>query len=356
VGAVITWLLWPDRKQWEKQAHYRSAVFLSVTFVVMFLAHSWASLGQNYCVLCLPIYTAFFQILGIFLIVVSWKHWKKKVRFANQILIIVFIIVIFIGIAYSLNETLDVQPNETIQSVLLLAQNTSQFPTGLKGQVLHIISNIFVIQNERDVVSLSKRLSLSLYGAVAGLLFLLLTGMLLQIQKRLSKYSASFSSLALHSFLLLGLILLPSNLLSNNNSFQCREDQISNFENLGDELAYKIPNDSQIYWLGYSPSLLLYLPSVKIFPPQLNGYNTFSTAANSKELFREGRWNNDLAELWASEATHLILTQLVYESADLVVKKYVKAGFYREISLDTTSFYTCDETDQLEIRLFKRDE
>jgi hypothetical protein len=287
---------------------------------------------------------------------VSWKYWRKKVGFARQILIIFFIVTIFIGIAYSLNETLDVQPNEMIQSVLRLAQNPSQFPTGLKGQFLHILSNIFVIQNEREVVSLSKRLSLSFYGAVAGLLFLLLTSLILQIRKRLSKYSVSFGSVALQSFLLMGFLLLPSNLLSNNNSFQCRDDQISNFESLGNELAHRIPSGSQIYWLGYSPSLLLYLPNVKIYPPQLNGYNTFSTAANSNELYREGRWNNDLAELWASEATHIILTQLVYESADLVVEKYVKTGLYSEIPLDTTSFYTCDETNQLEIRLFKRDE
>ena len=353
-GAIAAWLLWPNRNQWEKQTYYRIAVFLSVTFTVMFLAHAWASLGKNYCVSCLPVYTSFFQILGILLVVVSLKFWRKGARLANQILAIFFIIVVFAGAANSLNEAIDIRPDETIQSVLLLSQNAGQFPNSVKGQVLNFISNIFTVQNEKEIISLSKRLSLSYYGVLAGSLFVLLVGVIWYAQRRFSKNPMSFGSAALYLFLVLGFLLLPSKIMLNDQSFQCREDQISNFEKLGKEIADKIPEDSQIYWLGYSPSLLLYLPDVKIFPPQLNGYNTFSTLLNSDELYREGRWNEELAERWAGDATHMILTQLAYQSSDRVIENYVKTGVYREISLDTTFFYTCDETNQLKIRLFER--
>jgi hypothetical protein len=352
-GTVTTWLLWPERSRWEKAAYYRMAVFLSATFGGMFLAHAWVTLGRTYCVLCLPIYVAFFQVLGIFLVAVSWKFWRKEVRYVKQILAILFILIVFAGIAYNLNETLDFQPNGTIQGILLLSQKTEQFPTGFKGQILNIISNIFTVQNERAVIPLSKRLSLAYYGIVAGLLFLSLVGIIWYMQKRLAKNPISFSRVALPLFLAFGFVLLPTRIMSNGISFQCREDQISNFEKLGRTIESKIPEDSQIYWLGYSPSLLLYLPDVNIFPPQLNGYNTFSASSNSDELYREGKWNAELADRWANEAGYIILTQLVYESSDPVVENYVKTGKYHEIPLGAMSFYTCDETGQSEIRLFE---
>jgi hypothetical protein len=286
---------------------------------------------------------------------VSWKFWKKEVPFINQLLTVLFIVIVCTGIAYSLKETLNVRPIGTIQAVLVSALKI-QHPIDIKEQILHFISSTFKIQSEKDAVSLSKQLGLVYYGALAGSLFLLFMGIIWYIQKRFSKTAVSFSRIVLPVFLFVGFLLLPSKIMSNANAFQCREDQIANFEKLGKEISHKIPNDARIYWLGYSPSLLLYLPQADIFPPQLNGYNSFRTLSDTDELYRIGMWNSELANRWAGEATHLIVTQLIYEGNDPIMKKYVNTGTYSEIPLDTHSFYTCDETNQLIIRLFERKE
>ena len=73
-GVITTLLLWPRKKDWKSPHQFRASTFLTVTFIVLFFAHFWVSIGagissneaysSSYCVFCFPIYLAFFSFLA----------------------------------------------------------------------------------------------------------------------------------------------------------------------------------------------------------------------------------------------------------------------------------------------------
>lgn len=354
IGTVSTWLLWPHRNQWKKQSHFRAAVFLSITFGIMFLAHAMVTLGKNYCVFCFSIYTSFFYVLGILLVAISWPAWKRKVSITNLVLILLLIVITFTGIAYSWSDRVNFDSAHLIQKIFSLSSKALSSPTDFKEVALNFILNLFGVQNEQDVRALSKRMNAAYYGLLGALFFLAVTVTIWYVQKRTASKTIPLSNFLLSTFLVAGfLVLRITTMVLNAGAFHCREDQIRNFEDLGEEISSIIPDNSQIYWAGYSPSLLLYLPDVQIYPPQLNGTNSYKNSKDTDELYRKGFWNRELNKRWANEASYMILIQEAY-AKDKRIKRFVKSGLYREVHLNTSSFYTCDDTNQLTIHLLER--
>ena len=65
-----------------------------------------------------------------------------------------------------------------------------------------------------------------------------------------------------------------------------------------------------VYYELTSNMLLLHMPEVQIFPPQLNttfNYVEPSASSESDELYRFGYWNEDLKEEWIREADYLLI-------------------------------------------------
>jgi len=116
VGVLATLLLWPRQKDWRSDYHFRAAVFLLVTFVVMFFAHAWVTIGfsfdtneaysSSYCVFCFPVYLGFFSFLGILLIVIAAPSWRRTLPKWHQALIAVFVLALTTGVGFSVFETL----------------------------------------------------------------------------------------------------------------------------------------------------------------------------------------------------------------------------------------------------------
>lgn len=354
IGTISTWLLWPRRNGWKEQSHFRIAIFLSTTFGILFLAHALVTLGKDYCVFCFSLYTSFFHVIGILLVAISWQLWRKKVSVAVQVLLIFLILTTFVGIAFNLLSTVDLKPFNFIEKIFSLSSQALLSPTDSKEMILKSLFNLFGVQDERDSLRLFKRMNASYYGFLGGLFFLTITGLIWYVRRRILQKTIPFIHFVLYIFLAMGLFLFPFRSTINGLFVRCNEDQIQNFENLGEEISSIIPANSQIYWLAYSPSLLLYMSDVKIYPPQLNGYNSYKYSLNSDQLYREGFWNRELAERWANNSSYMILTQITYDYDEWLVNRYIDSGLYREVFLDTSSFYTCDETNQLNIRLFKK--
>jgi len=81
IGVLVTLLLWPKRRDWKSESHFRACVFLVILFGLLFFLHAWASLGlnpqshdamgKNYCVFCFPLYLGFFSFVGLILVAAS---------------------------------------------------------------------------------------------------------------------------------------------------------------------------------------------------------------------------------------------------------------------------------------------
>jgi hypothetical protein len=88
-------------------------------------------------------------------------------------------------------------------------------------------------------------------------------------------------------------------------------------------LAQIITPGSQIYWAGYSPATLLYLPGAEILPGQLHGVYSFRISDDDEALRRYGWWNQSLAEKWLAKADFVLVEQRNFNRDDWLNEQLV---------------------------------
>ena len=78
LGAFIAciWVFLPANR---KKPSYKRVLFLTISFLVLFLAHLWASVFKNFCVYCFANYLAFFGILGAVLLAFCLYQSKERI-------------------------------------------------------------------------------------------------------------------------------------------------------------------------------------------------------------------------------------------------------------------------------------
>jgi len=92
-----------------------------------------------------------------------------------------------------------------------------------------------------------------------------------------------------------GSVLTPTGLFSGfYKEYDCPGDLLPAYQKTGGELSAIIPNGSQIYWAGYSPIPLTYLPNVNIYPSQLHGGYSYRISNEDDKLLKYGWWNQSL--------------------------------------------------------------
>lgn len=315
-GVLVTWLLWPRGDRWKRRSDFRAAVFLSALFLSFYLVHIWATLGNNYCVFCLPGYMAFFSPLGLILVVLSFTTWRQKLPAWYQLGLVVLIIGLCTGIGYASFEKIGAQLLEIQFPGIFLT-----FPRPSAG--FHDLSKILSFRyglkfaDQRRVVSFVA-------GALAGILILFLALAVRLGCARLQKdkpdlvanRSPSFGYLTLVILLVGGSLLAPTLPLGGGkNAFDCPGgDTIRSYQAAGEHLAGTIPAGSRVYWMGSLSAVpLLYLPGVKIYPPQLNGDYSYYISGEADTLLRLGFWNRELNQRWLDEADYILVQDRFYE-------------------------------------------
>jgi hypothetical protein len=136
--------------------------------------------------------------------------------------------------------------------------------------------------------------------------------------------------LGLNLFLIAGLILSPSGVLGlGNNFFDCGgTDVLASYQKAGTALSQVIPPGSKIYWEGRIPAIFLYLPPVKVYPPQLNHVHSYYVGGDPNVILRYSHWNDELARQWLADADYILVqnTEKVYLTDDML-----KSGAYEKV-------------------------
>ena len=313
LGTTLTCLFWVRRKKWKSEFDFRTGFFVSTLFAVLWLTHAWASLGRNICVFCYAEYISFFTPLGIILLVVSFRSWEKKHSPLRTAALILFILALATGLGYSAYEDLSLK--DTIDSVLKALVPRMRNFQFLPGSVplWRVLGNKYG-WSYIESYEVFRRLIPAAAGLLVGILFILLALVLFYlILKRLPLFRFSFEFTAALIFLVAGTLLSPSLLLGGGRfAYDCSGDTIASYESTGAQLASLIPLGSKVYWdSGSSGSfvstLLLYLPEIQVFPPQINGQFSFRTGGNPDDLFRVGLWNDELAAQWVQAADVIVI-------------------------------------------------
>jgi hypothetical protein len=325
IGTLTAWALWPRKSTWKSPALYRIAVFLSALFLSLFVLHAWASLSQNYCVYCFPIYTSFFASIGLLLVVVTIASWQTRLDRWRQVATGVIIFAVFAGIGFSLI------PADYIENVMELPVPRIRSMHFLPGnaELWQVISNKFHLELEVLVPIFSIVVPV-LFGVLCCGIYLLIAWLLPRLFKRFPT-QPSAGARVLIIILLAGWILSPTAWLGNGyHRYDCAGDVLAADELAGNALQEAIPPQARIFWRGISPVTLLHLPQAAIYPAQLNGDYSFRLGGETDELLRYGWWDKSLGLQWVKEADYILVAQK-YDKGWL--KDTLESGDYQEITI-----------------------
>jgi hypothetical protein len=293
VGAVIVWLLWPLKWRWHLTSRMRAAIFLSVLFLVLLGAHMQASLFGEYCVSCILLYVGYFDFIGFLLLVVAYRFLLKDLSPFRRAVVLAFAAMAIISIGFTTHEDLNSAFARTVIERLdrVYLWNAMLNFTGLPHLLLFRVSFVLLV----------------------SVMVVLLVALGLLWTRRFyadrQAWAHRVGIIGLNLLLILGLILSPTKVLGKGNDFfDCDGSNVlASYERAGEHLRNLIPPGSQVYWDGRIDAIFLYLPDVKIYPPQLNHSHSYFVGGDTDTLLRAGLWNDVLAKQWLAETDYVLI-------------------------------------------------
>jgi hypothetical protein len=308
VGSVFALIFWPRPRDWKTGPAMRAAVFLALLYFTLFAMHAWAAVASQYesysCVYCFTPYLTFFDPVGIILSVIAISLlWEHKPSRAIQVLAILLILILSAGIGLSSFDNIGV----SILNLPVPRMSDGHFLPGTIPLV-DFITNKFGL-----ALPSIKRYLASALGLSAAFGALLIAFVISRRMKDIQN-SPGFAFVLINVFLALGLLLSPA-LHAGGSRADCERDILAANEQLGSHLANVIPANSLVYWdggLSFVP--MVYVPHVRIFPPQINDGYTFRIGGDSDTIFRFSHWNSELNSQWMDDADVFIIENKRYSS------------------------------------------
>lgn len=291
MGALVVGLLWPGGEQhWHSPTQFRTAVFIGTTLLLLLIMHILAAFYLGFCISCILLYVAFFDYLGLILFAVSFSALKRRLRRWREVLNLTIMLVAGLGISYSAFG--EISSRLARLTPKIFGVDLQRFPLWPFFQKIGVTR----FHTYQILVSLG-------IGSAIMLAFAWLALRLKKTANQKGNAIYSLSYLILVISLISGLIFSPTTALSKGNDFfSCGWDVLSSYEQTAASLQKEIPANAKVFWIGRLPALMLYLPDISIYPPQLNHFHSFRYGGDDQELFRLGRWNESLAQQWFADA------------------------------------------------------
>lgn len=341
LAVIISILSWP--RIWKRKSKGEAYLLFSL-YIFLFILHAWATLGGTHCIFCFSWYQYFFEIIAIFILVVSCKSWQWKLnRLQKGIfwgMIAFATIILVIGSAYGLNKSF---PAGLIKWVEVLKEmSVPRFVNGqfLPGQikVWGFIANVLGSSSrylDPQPYQIVGDWMLAFLIFLSGGVFIWITWWTTGWLKRrgmLEKYfdlNADRTSLVIVLLLFFVWLLTPFGFWGKNyDDYDCGYNIIDTYESAGKQLSREIqPGVKVFWWGGDTQSVLLYLQDVDFYPALFNA--DFSRREGKATMLeRHGLWNDALFKKWAQE-TEIFLVESRFFNGWL--KDYLSTGGFDEM-------------------------
>ena len=300
IGIILAWFLFPARKNWKSDIHFKDAVFTGITFLLLTAVHLWASVLQDACIYCYSGYIAFFSPLGMIFIALCLhssngipSHWRKITGYG-------FLSIFFFGLGYAsyfdlLKWVPDI-PFFRIKNKRILPGQT---------EIWRLLHNKFDWPFENLQRILPAFFIMGVFILIVLLLFL--------FTRKMKKRPAAFSITPwiLTGSTLLVILMAPFPIYGGGKSEEvCQDNMIAGYNQVADSMIPLIPAGSTVYWENTtSPIPLLYLEDINIFPAQMNHQFNRLQGGDSNLINLYGYWNDELAAQWREEADYLLIEE-----------------------------------------------
>lgn len=326
-GALI---LFPPRSKWKSASQFKIAIFLGLSFISLFLMHTWASLFNQFCIQCFSPYQMFYSVAGLLFIVIVFSNGISDSTFRRAILMLVLLI-FSAGLASYYFQRIGEWSLAAIQFPRV--NSAGQFTVASLGEVLTYIFNL--------PLDVQKRVGAAFTGALAGIILLILYWIVQRfaLVKNWTRQNASLATLNL--FLLVGVILPPA---ANAGTYAtpCSTNFLTYYEHAGHALADAIPPDSLVYWKGSGRhiAMLLYMDDVRFFPPQITAGAGYVRAGDPERLLRFGMFNDEMDSQWRDSADYFIIWK-GYPNTNL--DDFQNDPRYEPVSFDMENLDQCED-------------
>jgi hypothetical protein len=324
--------LFPRKSDWKHSSRFKMAVFLGVTFFLLFVMHTLASLPVDYCVHCFSGYQMFFSTVGFFFLLIVFSNGldTSRPRFALLIVVLLFFAAI-LGLNYY----------HLWGDWLLNAVQVPRLNQLLAGGKFSFISLKDIFTHTLNISSpLQRRIVSALGGIFLGIALIVLAGVFYRFLQRNQTGKSSLANILLASFLIFGTVF-PFGMNWTSNQPKCSTNYLVYYEKAGISLSKLVPPGSLLYWRGSGRQLawMLYVSDVRIFPPQIHAGAGYATG-DTQRLYRMGFYNEELDKQWRASADILMVwdTYLTKE-----FRQFLDQGRYEQIPLDLGGLAGCED-------------
>lgn len=290
-------LIYSWKKDGKRQDD-KPVIFLFTSFAFLFILHFAAAVLENNFLYSFPAYPGFFLPIGLLLVAASFSRLKRKLNAMETAAILSIFVLVCTGIGLNLHrrvsDPLMVMSVPRMRSMRILPGTT---------ELWRLLENKFHFGYDNLEFILSAG-----FGFFAGII-LVGAGVVawLILRKRIS---ISLGRWVLFIMFGAGLILTPTTYLAGQPSVTvCQQNVLKRQEEVGRALAAIIPPGSLIYWEYYSPTLLLYVEDIELFPVQLNDEFYKREGGDPESLLASNLWNDEIAEEWLLEADYILLDE-----------------------------------------------
>jgi hypothetical protein len=355
VGLGITGLLTSIQKLKQNSWKFKTVIVLSGLFVVLFLSHVWASLGNDYCKFCLPGYISFFSPIGYILLAILIPALSTSILRGWGWMISILFVVTTTLFGFATHQDFVRLPT---YSKWLDGFFGFPVPWMRKGQLIlgevkfwQILANKYNLSFEQVRLEVLPVLIPTIMGFVVGIVWIVLVFILYRFLR--NKKNVSMSFILLTSFLMVGILLSPTWIFGGGVfTYDCRNDVIDQIDQSGQQLADQIEPGAKIDWrvTSMSPVMLLYLENPKLLPAQINTTYSFVNGGETDFLLRYGLWNKEAANDWLSQADYFLATPPIPPDVRLQLQAF---GFQEIPPLSPA--LQC-ENERFEIQIFSKND
>jgi hypothetical protein len=339
LAVIGTLVFWPKKTDWPNQYRFRLSVFLAAGWLVMAGLHMWVALSGTSCdFFCLSGYFIFFNLLALLLIPASLPYWQKKPAVWRQILGLAALFGLVDGVLFKAGFRYRRMSGfwRKVLNIQIPRMKDGQVIQGETGPFRVLLESIFGVSHKY----LTNVVPQYLYWIFLLLLVFGITALVYRMMQRRNSLAVSFGGFALMLFIGAAVLLAPTQIFYGDTpNTRCETSTITSHEAVGAELAALLPAGAKVYWEVPSNLLLLYLPEIEIFPPQLNtsfNYVDVSSPEDSNEIYRFGYWDDTLKVEWFDQAEYFVASAQRYNR----LRSPLNQSAFEQIAI-TSPYETC---------------
>ncbi len=293
----VALILWVKKSAWKTGAYFKTAVFLVTILIILIGSHTWASIGNDYCVYCTTNYYAFFMPIGLVLFAVSYASFSFK-RSVSRLIPLLFIIpAIGTLIGFSFFEKI----GYTLMKIAVPRMSDGGLLPGTV-ELWQLLANKFQVDYES-----SRMLLPGVLGLAISITFLLLIWII--YRKTRAKNKVSYTYYCCLAVLITCLVLSPMLTWPTQETFS-KVSVPNAFKKIGEALAQSTAPGDKVYIDGGTTAVpLLYVDDIVYLPAQINVKFSYVNDIDSNLVAQSGLWNRQIAQDWRKQSVVFLIEQ-----------------------------------------------